>query len=89
MNCVNKSLEKYNTTLKNILKDYPDGFVPTGQKKGKKLETKHWTEYYTFDSEEEFTEWKDYCLQFMSAEKFNVLNMTMGLAQPYLFQDTN
>ena len=51
---INKELEKYNTTLEDIkaLPDQQVNGVP-------------WYQYYTFDSEEEYIKWKEFCLDIL------------------------
>lgn len=46
----NKQLEKHGTTVSEILKQYPDGWI----------DKKHWTEHYTL-SKQELIDFVDWC----------------------------
>ena len=52
---LNKQLEKYGVTITDILK-LPDN----------KIDGVYWYQYYTFDSEEEFNEWKEFCIDILT-----------------------
>lgn len=52
---LNKQLEKYDIAITDILK-LPDN----------KVGDVYWFQYYTFGSEEEFNEWKDFCIDILT-----------------------
>ena len=52
---LNKQLEKYGVTITDILK-LPDN----------KINGVYWYQYYTFDSEEEYDKWKDFCIDILT-----------------------
>lgn len=52
---LNKQLEKYGVTIADILK------LPEN-----KIDDVNWYQYYTFDSEEEFNEWRDFCIDILT-----------------------
>lgn len=79
---INKQLEKYGINFNNV-KDYPEfNGVP-------------WYQNFTFDSKDEFEQWKEYCIHLMthkisprftlkSAEKeFMWFNLMFGLKLNY------
>lgn len=80
---INKELEKYNVTVDDI--KCQEGVI----------DGKNWFQYYTFDNEEEFLSWKNFCINFLttkvspkltkkSAEKeFMWFNLMYGLKVNY------
>lgn len=89
---MNKSLEKYGVTMEQILAYNNEGLIKTGKMKGKKDEHVPYYEYYHFDNEEEYQEWKKFCLSVLvdievtkPMDVFVMFDMIWGLSQPYLF----
>lgn len=80
---INKELEKYSVTVDDIKRD---GCIING---------KDWYQYYTFDSEEEFLSWKNFCIEFLTTrvspkrsrecaeEEFMWINLQYGLKYNY------
>ena len=102
-NCINRQLEPYDLTVEDVFGGKAEfikvfelkmntvwGFIkyPTFFKKIP------WNQYYTFKTEEQFQEWKSFCiLEIVSKLKvskkeaeseFNWLNLMYGLKQEYL-----
>lgn len=81
---IDKQLEKYGVTCKQM-RELPDG----------KIEGKDWYDYYTFDSEEEYNKWKEFCLDVLSNQvtpklpkrlvetEFAMLDLMWGLKRNY------
>lgn len=59
---INKALSYQNKNIKGILEEYPDGLVPTGQKKNGKEVTDYYYNVYAWVSETEYKEWRDWAL---------------------------
>lgn len=82
---VNRSLERHGVTIEQVLRDNPSGYI------GKRL----WSQHYTFSSDTDYQQWKDWCLVQIkrelrmetqdAEEEFRWLDMCIGLDQPYLF----
>lgn len=85
---INKSLEKYGI-------DYE--YIKENQTKIREKTGKEWFRVYTFDTPEEFTEWKKFCIEIMTKklrpynlspsraeQEFKTLNSVFGLTQTYL-----
>jgi hypothetical protein len=82
---VNKELEKYSVFCKNV-KDLPDG----------RINDTNWYDYYTFDTEEEYNNWKEFCLDVLSTqvtpkiskkkakEEFSMIDLAWGLKHSYV-----
>lgn len=81
--CINKELELYGTNMDTVEELIDSGFfkdVP-------------WYQYYTFNSEQEFNEWKEFCINLFRKElqmtkqqahyHFAWLNLSYGLKQDY------
>lgn len=87
---INKALEKYVETVES---------VKAKQDKIKAETGKEWYEYYTFDTKEEWENWRDFCINAMMtqlipkmskqmAEKeFAWFDLAKGLKQQYLYND--
>jgi hypothetical protein len=93
---INKSLEKYEITIEQIISYNNEGLVNTGKGKGKKDVHVPYYEYYHFDSDEEYESWKMFCISTLTDAKvrnpsdtFKMFDMLWGLTQPYLFKDGN
>ena len=81
---IDKELEKYGVTCKQI-RELPDG----------KINGKDWYRYYTFDSEEEFNNWKSFCIDVLTNHitpklpkkliclNFSVIDLMWGLKRNY------
>lgn len=81
---IDKQLEKYGVTCKQM-RELPDG----------KIDGVHWYEYYTFLDDEEYTKWKEFCLDVLSnqitpklpkakvIEEFGMLDLMWGLKRNY------
>lgn len=52
---INKQLEKYNVDY-DYIKANPE------------IDGKPWYQYYTFDSEQEYNDWKDYCMELLTKQ---------------------
>lgn len=103
--CVNKQLEPYGVTYDDVKKGGDKEFVLTTRIEKKKiffgLFTKDivqphkipWYQYYTFNSEQEFNEWKEFCINLFkkefkltdtqAAREFAWFNLSHGLKQNY------
>lgn len=81
--CINKQLEKYGLSIDNIM-DYQEyNGVP-------------WYQHFTFDSEDEFEQWKGYCIDLLihgvtpkytlksAKTEFSWFNLMYGLKCSYL-----
>lgn len=80
---INKELEKYNVTVDDI------------ECQGDVIDGKNWFQYYTFDNEEEFLSWKNFCIDFLTTkvspkisncrakEEFMWFNLQYGLKTNY------
>ena len=79
--CINKELEKY-----GISYEYVKFFPPANEVK--------WYQYYTFDTPEEYDNWKKFCINLfrkelkmskkVAEEQFMWLDLNYGLKQTYL-----
>lgn len=76
-----KALHKYNITYKEIESLWDGGYLK--QEKGK---SKFWTDIYTFENEEEYNTWKEWCIKKAGEDKFSNIDMLYCLGQPYLFK---
>lgn len=103
---VNKQLEKYHVTVDDILKD--KRFIRPKYtlwykfllKIGFKKPFVEWFRYYTFDTPEEFENWKNFCINFLTTRTmpkmskkqaetaFAWLNLDVGLKQSYLYENS-
>lgn len=85
---INKSLEKYGIDF---------AYIKENQSKIKQETGKEWYQVYTFDTPEEYENWKQFCIEIMTkklrpynlskkrAEKeFQWINLSFGLTQTYL-----
>ena len=82
---INKELEPYNTTYEEVI-EIPDG----------KIGEKYWYNYYTFKTEEEYNNWKDFCIDILThyttpkipksliIKEFSMFDLMWGLKQEYL-----
>ncbi len=99
----NKALSHYSTSLTTVLaKCDEQGYMTIEIVYGKKTKKKTlmWSDYYIFPDEEKYNKWKDWCIQMIQKEnpligedecltKFKIIDMTIGLGQPYLFNRIN
>lgn len=81
---IDKQLKKYGITSKQI-REIPDG----------KIDGENWYQYYTFDTEEEASNWKEFCLDVLSNQitpklpkkqveiQFAMLDLMWGLKRNY------
>lgn len=103
--CINKQLEPYGVTYDDVKKGggcefYDYNYLQThyylwGLIKLKGLHTKKipWYQYLTFDSKQEFNEWKEFCINLFRKElkmsktkaetEFGWFNLNYGLKQNY------
>jgi len=81
---LDRALTRFNLTFIDIPKSE---YVNTGRMKGKKEEVVHWTNLYAFRNEEEYEDWKHYCLKTLTLGQFQLLDMVQGPDQPYLFKE--
>lgn len=82
--CINKELALYDTTMEAVKSLTDSGFFN---------EEIPWYQYYTFNSEQEFNEWKGFCINLFSKElkmskkeaekEFSLFNLSYGLKQNY------
>lgn len=84
---INKALEKYNVTIDE---------VKANQQKIKEETGKEWFQFYTFDTEEEYNNWKSFCIDAMmnqcvpkmskkkAEDVFLWFDLIFGLTQKYL-----
>lgn len=84
---INKALEKYNVTIDE---------VKANQEKIREETGKEWYQFYTFDTEEEYNNWKSFCIDAMMKQRtpkltrkraeseFAWFDLKMGLTQKYL-----
>lgn len=103
--CMNKQLERYQLNYDDVKKDghceffkvetfieQPYLFGLFNYKK-KVIKSKPWYQYLTFESEQEFNEWKEFCINLFRKElkmskkpaeiEFNWFNLKYGLKQNY------
>lgn len=103
--CINKELEKYDLGYNNVTKGaafeyHYKGYVEVKSYiwdliKIKKFSSKKipWYQYYTFESEQEFNDWKEFCINLFREElkmsktkaetEFDWFNLSYGLKQNY------
>lgn len=82
--CINKELELYNTNIEAVESLTDTGFFN---------EEIPWYHYYTFNTPEEFNNWKDFCINLFRKEfkmskkeaekEFSWFNLSYGLKQNY------
>jgi hypothetical protein len=87
---INKELEKYNTNIDEI-KKLPEN----------KIDGILWYVYYTFDSIEEYLNWKNFCIDFLKNKvmpklndqlinkEFQMLNLQFGLKCNFEIENLN
>lgn len=102
---INKQLEPYGVTHDDVKKGGSHEFIKVGIVNKKryffnlfeKTEYSHvnkpWYQYYTFNSEQEFNEWKEFCINLFRKElkmsktkaetEFGWFNLNYGLKQNY------
>lgn len=78
--CINKQLESYKITYDDVKKGGPHEFIKVEIVNKKRYlfnlfeKTEHsyvnkpWYQYYTFESEQEFNEWKKFCINLFRKE---------------------
>lgn len=103
--CINKELEKYDLGFDDVKKGGRFEFLPVttlektvylfGSISGVKTRTEKtpWYQAYTFDSSEEYTSWKEFCINLFRIElkltkkkaeqQFRWLDFNYGLKQNY------
>lgn len=103
--CINKQLERHGVTYDDVKKggQYETCFYNEIEEKPKFFglwrteelvqKSKPWYQYYTFESEQEFNEWKEFCINLfrkelnMTKEKaekeFVLFDLSYGLKQDY------
>lgn len=85
----NKALESYKKNIEIILRDYPDGIIPTGIKKNGKDVTDYYYNVYTWISEEEYKEWRKWALLMVRTDGGTEMDLDWweclwGLREDYL-----
>ena len=86
---LNDALKYYKKDIDTLLKEYPDGQIPTGQKKAGKIVKDYYHNVYTWVSEKEYLEWRDACLKKVkeagyNKEAFDWWECLHGLREDYL-----
>lgn len=85
----NKALEKYKKTIQEIRKDYPSLIIPTGGKKNGKPVTDYYYNVYTFETEKEYKDWREWAEKKVvelkyKKEHLDFWEMLWGLKEVYL-----
>jgi hypothetical protein len=83
---INKALEPYKITIQSILRQYPEGLMPTG-KKGK---TDYWYNIYSWENEEDYNTWREWALKKIGKRytKYDLdwFEATFDLRHSYIFK---
>jgi hypothetical protein len=67
---LNKALSYRKKNIDTILKEYPDGLVPTGIKKKGKDVTDYYYNVYSFELEKDYLEWRAWAEEKVEDEGF-------------------
>lgn len=68
---LNNALKYHKKDIDIILKEYPDGLIPTGQKKAGKIVKDYYYNVYTWISESEYKEWREASVKRVQEEGYN------------------